>query len=86
MQYIRVHMGPGNYGLFPVYFLPIFWPHCSLFRRKKCVQLIIYKILPSFFIRFTPSSFHIYYGLGQFNDLDVGYNDVGLCSSRGAVQ
>ena len=23
-------------------------------------------------------SFHIYYGLGQFNDIHVGYNDVGL--------
>ena len=46
---VGVHMGPGNYGLFPVHFLPIFWPHCSLFIRKTHVQFIIYKILPHFY-------------------------------------
>ena len=46
--------GPGNYGLFPVQFLPIFWPHYSLFTREKIVHFIIYKIVPSFFKRFPP--------------------------------
>ena len=32
---VRVHMGPGNYGIFPVHFLPIFWPHYSLFIRER---------------------------------------------------
>ena len=32
---VRVHMGPGNYGLFPVHVLPIFWPRYSLFIREK---------------------------------------------------
>ena len=32
---MRVHMGPGNYGLFPLHFLPIFWTHYSLFKRAK---------------------------------------------------
>ena len=54
-----VHMGPGNYGLFPVHFLPIFWPYCSLFIKKKCVQFIIYMILPLFFIRFSPQFSHL---------------------------
>ena len=31
----RVHMSPGNYGFFPVHFLPIFWPRYSLFIRGK---------------------------------------------------
>ena len=52
-------MGLGNYGLFPVHFLPIFWPHYSLIISKKCVQFIIYKILPSFFIRFSPQFSHL---------------------------
>ena len=47
-------MGPGNYGLFQIHFLPIFWPQYSLFIREKCVQFIIYEILPLFFIRFPP--------------------------------
>ena len=64
-------MGPGNYGLFPVYFLPISWPHYSLAIMGKCVQLIIYKILPSFLIRFPPQ-FLILIGLHRM------YNDVGL--------
>ena len=29
------HMDPENYGLFQVHFLPIFWPHYSLFIREK---------------------------------------------------
>ena len=41
--YLGVHMGPGNYGLFPVHVLPIFLPHYSLFIREKYVQLIVYK-------------------------------------------
>ena len=32
---LRVHMGPGNYGLFPVHFLPIFWPRYSFFIREQ---------------------------------------------------
>ena len=47
-------MGPGNYGLFPVHYLPIFWPHYSPFITAKCVQFIIYKILLSFLKRFPP--------------------------------
>ena len=41
---IRVHMVPGNYGLRPRHFLPIFWPHYSLFIREKCFHSIIYQI------------------------------------------
>ena len=47
-------MGPGNYGLFLVHFLPNFWPHYSIFKREKFVQFIIYKILLSFLLRFPP--------------------------------
>ena len=32
---VRVHMGPGNYGFFPVHFLPTFWPRYSLFTIEK---------------------------------------------------
>ena len=32
---MRVHIGPGNYGLFPFHFSPIFWPHYSLLIREK---------------------------------------------------
>ena len=28
-------LGPGNYGFLPLHFLPIFWPHYSLFIREK---------------------------------------------------
>ena len=32
---MKVHMGPGNYGFFPLQFLPIIWPHYSLFKMEK---------------------------------------------------
>ena len=32
-------MGPGNYGLFPLHFLPIFLPHNSLFIREKDINI-----------------------------------------------
>ena len=40
-------MGPGNYGFFPVRFLPIFWLHYSLFIRDNDNNR--YKFFGSFF-------------------------------------
>ena len=47
-------MGPGNYGLFPVHFLPIFWPHYSLFIRENDINIDKkrYTFLDSFFTLF----------------------------------
>ena len=34
-QNIEDAHGPGNYGFFPLHFLPIFWHHYSLFIGEK---------------------------------------------------
>ena len=41
-------MGPGNYGLFPVHFLPIFCPHSSLFIRENVFSSLFIRCCPHF--------------------------------------
>ena len=54
---MKVHMGPGNYGFFPLHFLSIIWPHYSIFTRQKCFHFIIHKRLSSFFDKNSASVF-----------------------------
>ena len=71
-----VHMGPGNYGFFPVHFLPFFAYCLFSFYKGKYFHFISNKRLSFFLIRCPPQFLHNGLALRQFrlNIMNIGYN------------